>query len=137
MWQNMPHSHMPVKHRYSCLSVEQNLPLAHNSTMKNLRDIRRQRHLSQAQLAEMAGLDQSTISKAENGEMNVTLEKIIAIASALHVQPAELFELPELHKRALAALDQLTGPDAQAALVVLETMARRDGGTAPEPKEKR
>lgn len=123
MRRNMPIGHMPVKHQYSCGSVETHASAAHSEVMKRLREIRRARKLTQVQLAEMAGIDQSTLSKAENGQMNITLQNIVNIAEALGVQPAELFELPELHRRALAAIDQLSGPKAEAAVVVLESMA--------------
>lgn len=99
--------------------------MRHNDDMKNLREIRQRRGLTQVQLAEKAGIDQSTISKAEQGQTNITLDKIMVIAGALEVQPAELFDLPELHKRALAALDELSGPSADAAILVLESMASK------------
>lgn len=105
---------------------------AHNVDMIRLRELRRQRKLTQVQLAEMAGIDQSTLSKAENGQMNITLQNILAIADALEVQPAELFELPELHRRALAAIDLLKGPSADAAILVLESMA---SGSSPPPQQ--
>jgi transcriptional regulator with XRE-family HTH domain len=129
---NMPIGHMPVKHEYSCQSLETYTVTAHNVDMIRLRELRRQRKLTQVQLAEMAGIDQSTLSKAENGQMNITLQNILAIADALEVQPAELFELPELHRRALAAIDLLKGPSADAAILVLESMAN---GSSPAPQQ--
>lgn len=110
---------------------------AHNVDMIRLRELRRLRKLTQVQLAEMAGVDQSTLSKAENGQMNITLQNILSIAAALDVQPAELFELPELHRRALAAIDQLKGPKADAAILVLESMASGLPAPPPPATEKR
>lgn len=92
--------------------------------MRNIRNIRKARGLSQVQLAEMAGLNQATVSKVERGEMNVTLEVIDAIATALNVQPVQLFDLPELQARALAAINAIDPERRAAALVVLEAMAK-------------
>ncbi len=72
----------------------------------------------------MAGLNQATVSKVERGEMNVTLEVIDAIATALNVQPVQLFDLPELQARALAAINAIDPERRAAALVVLEAMAK-------------
>ena len=116
---------MPVKHQYACQAVAGDLCRAHNAHMNNVRAIRHERGLSQAQLAELAGLNQATISKLERGDMNVTLDKIHAIARALRVEPAELFTLPDLQRRALAAISAIDPARRDAALVVLEAMARK------------
>lgn len=116
---------MPVKHEYSWGAVDAIRAGAHNRAMKRVREIRKARGLSQVELAEMAGCNQATISKLERGEMNVTLEVIDAIATALKVEPVELFDLPDLKARALAALGAIKGTARQeAALVVLEAMAK-------------
>ncbi len=93
--------------------------------MKKLREFREQRGLSQVELADMVGIGQGYISKIENGSVNVTLEKLLLIAKALRVEPVELFDIPELQKRALAALSALDQNQREAALVVLEAMAGR------------
>ena len=100
--------------------------------MENMRSLRQRRKLSQTDLAEMVGVNQATISKIEKGEMNLTLDKIMAISEALHCQPQELFSLPELQRRALAALGRIRGADQQAALAVLEAMAARQADAPPE-----
>lgn len=120
----MPDSHMTVKHEYSYQAVALQTALRQNRAMKKVRDIRKARGLSQAQLAELAGLNQATVSKVERGEMNVTLEVIDAIAAALGVEPVQLFDLPDLHARALAAINAIDPARRDAALVVLEAMAR-------------
>ena len=96
--------------------------------MKNLAKIRKAKHLTQAQLGEIVGLNQATISKIErdDGSYNYTAEVIHLIADALQVAPAELFGLPELQQRALNALASITDPDERlAALTVLEAMSKR------------
>ena len=91
--------------------------------MENLRQIRESRGLTQGQLAEMAGVTQGTISKIEHGNMNVSLEKITAIAAALGIHPVEMFTLPDLQRRVFIAISAIDPARRDAALVVLEAMA--------------
>lgn len=51
-----------------------------------IRQIRRKRSISQAQLGEMAGLRQATISKIENGEAATKIGTICDILAALDVE---------------------------------------------------
>lgn len=62
----------------------------HNTEM-NIATIRRLRGLNQEQLAEMAGISQAQISRAEKGDDGVTLGKLKAIAAALRVPLEDLF----------------------------------------------
>lgn len=124
MPRNMPDRNMHVKHEYSQGAVEALAAQAHNARMKKLRDFRRARGLTQVQLAELAGVNQATVSKVERGEMNVTVDTIMLLAAALDVQPVQLFDLPELQARALAALSNIDPARRDAALVVLEAMAK-------------
>lgn len=93
--------------------------------MQNLRAIREAHGLTQSQLAEKAGVNQATISKIENGTANFTSDMVAKLASALNVSEAELFGLPELHRRVLKAINQLDEGQREAALVVLEAMTKR------------
>jgi transcriptional regulator with XRE-family HTH domain len=56
-----------------------------------LRELRRERGLSQEAFAHEVGLDRSYVGGIERGERNVSLENICLIAAALGVPPAELF----------------------------------------------
>lgn len=93
--------------------------------MKELANLRRKRGLTQAQLADMASIDQGTISKIERDTgYNYTADMIARLSDALSVEPAELFGLPELQARVLEALRSIDDPARRAAaLVVLESMA--------------
>ncbi len=104
----MPQGNIHVKHQYSHGPVSVRAVAAHIGDVKRLRRIRESRKLSQARLAELAGVSQPTVSKLENGDMNATLDKIVAIAGALGVEPQELFELPDLHARALEAIGRIS-----------------------------
>lgn len=59
---------------------------------ERIRTLRQDRGLSQERLAEMAGVHRTYLSSVERGERNVSLDNIYAIAAALSVPPADLFE---------------------------------------------
>jgi transcriptional regulator with XRE-family HTH domain len=59
---------------------------------ERIRSLRQNRGLSQERLAELAGVHRTYLSSLERGERNVSLDNIYAIADALGVSPAELFE---------------------------------------------
>jgi putative transcriptional regulator len=48
---------------------------------------RNSKGLSQAKLAEMAGIDRKTVNRIENGHFSPTLETLIALGDALGVSP--------------------------------------------------
>lgn len=61
-------------------------------TLKNsLREVRRQRGLSQAQLAEMTGVSRNTISSIETGQFNPTAKLALILCIALDKKFEELF----------------------------------------------
>lgn len=55
-----------------------------------VRQIRKDKGLSQEGLAALAEIDRSYMGHIERGEKNVTLTKIYQISDALNVEPAEL-----------------------------------------------
>ena len=57
-----------------------------------IRTLRKERGLSQEDLAELSGLDRTYISGIERGLRNVALRNIAALAQALGVSLADLFE---------------------------------------------
>lgn len=57
-----------------------------------VRALRLSQGLSQEDLAELAGMHRTYLSSVERGQRNVSLDNIIAIARALKVEPALLFE---------------------------------------------
>lgn len=55
-----------------------------------IRAIRKEKNLSQEELAALANIDRSYMGHIDRGEKNVTLTKIYQIADALEISPAAL-----------------------------------------------
>jgi len=60
----------------------------------NLQRLRRERRLSQEQLAHLAGCARAYLSGAEAGRRNATLDMLEALATVLEVEPADLLKDP-------------------------------------------
>jgi transcriptional regulator with XRE-family HTH domain len=87
--------------------------------MKNLREIRKAKGFTQAQLAEAVGCNQGTLSKIEKGG-NYTYTLAERIARRLGVSPVELFGVGELEHRYLTALRNAPEARRRAVLLLLE-----------------
>lgn len=61
---------------------------------KRVRELRKERGLSQVELAAKVGIDRSYMGFLERGERNPSLEMIAKIAEALSVTPDELLKRP-------------------------------------------
>ncbi|MBT2232288.1 helix-turn-helix domain-containing protein [Nonomuraea sp. NEAU-A123] len=60
-----------------------------------IRELREAKGLSQEKLADLASIHRTYISSVERGQRNVGLDNVFAIARALEVSPARLFEHAE------------------------------------------
>ena len=58
---------------------------------KAVRQLRKEKGLSQEAFADLAGIDRSYMGHIERGEKNITLTKIHQICSALELTASELF----------------------------------------------
>lgn len=88
-------------------------------------EIRRERGLQQAELAEAAGLRAATISEIETGKENPRLETLERIAEVLRVHVRDLFpdEVDDASAHKLAKLILSLDEPERAAL---ETLVRRN-----------
>lgn len=57
-----------------------------------VRELRRERGLTQKQLSDAAGLHRVNLNKFENGRADVGVSRVRALAQALGVEPGRLFE---------------------------------------------
>ena len=57
-----------------------------------IRELRKERGLSQEAFADLAGIDRSYMGHIERGEKNVTLSKIYQLSHALGVKLSTVFE---------------------------------------------
>lgn len=63
---------------------------------KRLKELRSERELTQEKLAELAGLERTYISQAEQGRRNTTLLTMQKLAAALEVELSELVAPPSI-----------------------------------------
>lgn len=66
--------------------------LNHVKFGKRVQELRKQRELTQEDLADLVGVDRSYMGFVERGERNPTLDKLIKIAQALKITLSELFQ---------------------------------------------
>ena len=59
---------------------------------KKIKDYRKKRHLTQAQLAELVNVDDKHISCIESGKNFPSADLIERFSTALNVEPKDLFE---------------------------------------------
>ena len=96
-----------------------------------IRLIRRQNHLTQAQLAEKAGISDNFVGLIERGEGHPTLDTLAKIAGGLKVRLSELFAEPEneavsmeqAHKELQQLLKQRPLAEAQLLLLIGKKIA--------------
>ncbi|WOI25075.1 helix-turn-helix transcriptional regulator [Cobetia amphilecti] len=58
---------------------------------QRVRELRKNRGLSQEAMAALAGVDRSYMGHIERGEKNITLTKVYQISEALGIEVADLF----------------------------------------------
>ncbi|WP_276480214.1 helix-turn-helix domain-containing protein [Paraflavitalea pollutisoli] len=59
---------------------------------EHLRSLRKEKGLSLRQMEEQCDLDNSNISKIENGKFDIQLSTIVELAKGLNVHPRELLD---------------------------------------------
>jgi len=64
----------------------------HKRFGQHIQRLRRERGLTQEDLADLISVDRSYMGFVERGERNLTLAKIIKVAKALNISLSELFK---------------------------------------------
>ena len=107
--------------------------LAHHAKM-HLKEIRKARGLTQTNLADMLGVDTSTIQRAEVMHPSAKLATYIAAAQALNVTLPDLFvpNRSEIETAVTAILRRLSPADQARALAMLELAESRQLPTDPK-----
>lgn len=59
---------------------------------KRLRELRKERGLSQEQLADLAGLHRNYVGNIERGEQGIGIDNVMLLARTLKIKPAVLFD---------------------------------------------
>lgn len=105
---------------------------AHDAAM-NLRTYRTAKRLTQQQLAELVGVDQATIQRAEKMHSSARLETYIKCADALGVTLSDLFSDERTAEEALLVI-AFRSSDASRRKV-LSALAIEAGSQPPSPAQ--
>lgn len=95
-----------------------------------IKDLRTRAGYTQQQLADMAGIERSQLSKIENEREPANTRRLAQIAKALGVDVADLFEGPKddiLRRALLAAFDCLPEDHRKAVLAHARALAGTKG----------
>jgi transcriptional regulator with XRE-family HTH domain len=71
----------------------------HQALGRAIRELRKERGISQEELAHRCGLDRSYMGATERGERNISLKVILRIADGLDISVVTLFERFDQQRR--------------------------------------
>jgi transcriptional regulator with XRE-family HTH domain len=103
--------------------------------MDELRQIRKERGLSQQRLAELAKVDKVTIVHIEGGKVSPKVETLEKLAEALDVELGDFFpkaQAPLPLEEGGASAQPRAGSSAEGYLTILRTLANLEEGLTPE-----
>lgn len=66
-----------------------------NNILKNIEEIRKEKHIKQVVIAELLGIGQSAYSNYINRESDITYSRLLQISNALNVTPIDIITWPE------------------------------------------
>jgi transcriptional regulator with XRE-family HTH domain len=84
---------------------------------QGLRRLRQERHLNQAELAQLAGVSPSAISQAESGHRGLALDTLLTLTEALGLSLDELLTVRSNGDYVLARRDRMGAPQGHVALL--------------------
>ena len=101
------------------MTAEPRSPNSQAATIgSRLRRLRKERNLTQAELARQIGIQQSDLSRMEKGEYRVSLDNLFKILAVFDVQVSEFFGKPEAAEA--AAQRPLSHEDMQLLHILRE-----------------
>jgi transcriptional regulator with XRE-family HTH domain len=133
MAQKLHNMQLSVKPKIAHHAIEICNPLAHHANM-HLKQIRKARGLTQGDLADMLGVDTSTIQRAEVMHPSAKLATYINAAQALNVTLPDLF-VPyrtDVETAVIEILRRLSAADQARALAMLELAESRPLPASPK-----
>lgn len=136
MQPDIPIRNIPVKHAYSPLEFGGPGELDTIDGMNNVAAIRKAKGLSQTDLAELAGVEQPTISKLERGNQSITLRTLMAVAEALQVPLSDLFaDRSDAERAIIQAYRSLPEQRRRGWQDMARAVTAEDGGDHPQQDE--
>ena len=95
---------------------------------RRLREARKRRGLTQAELAERAGMTRTALVTVERGKQRLAVHQLIDLANALEVEPAMLLPKPgDLAERVEQAVQE-AGLPPEVAIWAAEALEQREDG---------
>jgi len=67
------------------------------NVLKNIRESRTQKHLSQEVIADALGMTTSNYSRRESGQYALTVNELVIIAKTFDLTPMDIFTWPQKH----------------------------------------
>jgi transcriptional regulator with XRE-family HTH domain len=93
-----------------------------------IRTLRAANDLSQQKMAELAEISYKYLGEIERGQVNLSVEILIKISNALHVDPAEILAMKSSDNadlsRAKFLLSELSEQDVKRAIDLLEALKK-------------
>lgn len=82
--------------------------------LKNIREIRLSKKLSQENTADVIGIDTSTYSKIENGKIDLTIDRLAELAHYFEMRTIDILTWPNIY------VDQNDRPELKRVKAILQ-----------------
>jgi transcriptional regulator with XRE-family HTH domain len=105
---------------------------------RKIRQLRKQRHLTQTELSQRVGIQQSDLSRMEKGEYRVSLDTLFRILAEFNVSVAEFFDdvaRESLTPRDVQLVHAFNRLPVDAQQEIQDLIAFKQGQGEPQPQE--
>lgn len=93
-----------------------------------IRELRKSRRLNTVELARLAGISQSQLSKIETGKATISIRNLDSLCRVLERPLSYLFQSEQEIPRVLGTLNTVAGPESEGINWFAEEIRRRSGG---------